>query len=370
MAAKSMKAIGRDAGLATSGCTRRLHEPFRRNAPGTTMQMLQHIHSVRSRRSCCRSVVRGAGLATAFIAAATPALGCSECGCSLSSDWAAQGYQSLPGLQTGVRFEYYNQSVLRSGTGSVDRSLLPLPNEDEIQQRTLNRNVWLGADYVFDGHWGLGVQLPYYDRSHSTIAPGDTEISTSHARGLGDLQIVGRYQRHGLRQNWGLQVGLKLPTGRTDQDFAAGPQAGEPLDRGLQLGAGTVNLLAGASWFTRPAPTVGCFAQVLLDQPLNARASFRPSPSLSFNCGARYLNASALTPQVQLNVRWDGRESGANADRGNSGDTLAYLSPGVSADLGRRSQAFVFLQLPVYQRVNGLQITPRWLLTLGLRFEL
>jgi hypothetical protein len=66
-------------------------------------------------------------------------------------------------------------------------------------------------------------------------------------------------------------------------------------------------------------------------------------------------------------VRWDGRESGANADRDNSGDALMYVSPGATVDLGMRSHAFVFLQLPVYQRVNGLQILPRWLLSAGFR---
>ncbi len=312
-------------------------------------------------------LVRVIGLATVVAATVTAGRACSECGCSLSSDWIAQGYQGLPGPEMGVRFEYYDQSDLRSGSRGVDRSLLPLPNEAEIQQRTLNRNLWLGADYVFDPHWGIGVQLPFYDRFHSTLAPGDTEISTSQARGPGDLQVVGRYQRYGLRESWGLQLGLKLPTGRIDQNFATGPQAGEPLDRGLQLGAGTVDLLAGASWFTRPGPTVGCFAQVLLDLPLGSRAGFRPSPGLAVNGGVRYLNASAVTPQIQLNVRWDGRESGVNADRDNSGDSLVYVSPGATVDLGTHSHAFVFLQLPAYQRVNGLQIMPRWLLSAGFR---
>ena len=308
-------------------------------------------------------------LAATTAAIAASGFACSECGCSLSSDWAAQGYQSLPGFQAGVRYEYYDESVLRTGTHRVDRSALSLPGDDEIQQRTLNRNFWLSTDYAFNPSWGLSVQLPYDNRFHSTIAPGDTEISTSQARGLGDLQIVGRYQHYGLDRSYGLQFGLKLPTGRIDQVFVTGPQAGAPLDRGLQLGAGTVNLLAGASWFIRPRPTIGAFAQVLLDQPLDSREDFRPSSSLSLNSGVRYLNTSAVTPQVQFNVRWDGRESGGNADRGNSGDTVVYLSPGATVDLGSRSHAFIFLQLPVYQRVNGLQILPRWLLSAGIRRE-
>jgi len=232
----------------------------------------------------------------------------------------------------------------------------------------LNRNVWLGLDYVVNRSWSVGVQVPHYDRFHSTYAPGDTELSTSRASGLGDLQVIGRYQVSTMTHNFGLQLGLKLPTGRIDQDFATGPQVGEPLDRGLQLGAGTTNLLAGCSYFIRPTANLGCFFQALADEPLDSRDGFRPAPSLSLNGGLRLLTTGSLTPQVQLNARWDGRESGPNADRDNSGDTLVYLSPGATLDLGARTHAFAFVQLPVYQRVNGLQIQPRWLLSAGLRF--
>jgi hypothetical protein len=320
------------------------------------------------RRIIVRSVSLRLGLMAAALASSpVPSPGCSECGCSLSSDWAAQGYASMPGGQASIRYEYYEQSDLRSGTHALDRAAQPRPNSEEIQQSTLNRNVWLGFDYVFNRTWGLSAQVPYYNRFHSTFAPGDTQLSTSHARGMGDLQLVGRYQKNALTHSIGVQLGLKLPTGRFGQDFASGPQAGEPLDRGLQLGSGTADLLAGGSYFVRPAPTVGAFAQVLVDQPLNSRAGFRPAPSLSLNAGVRLLTTGFLTPQVQLNVRWDGRESGPNSDRDNSGDTLAYLSPGITADVGLRWHAFAFLQVPVYQRVNGLQLTPRWLVSTGIR---
>lgn len=307
--------------------------------------------------------------ALAVVTGPVPGFGCSVCGCSLSSDWTAQGYSMMPGLQADVRYEYYRQSELRSGTGVVDRAALPSPNDEEIQQSTLNRNIWLDLDYVGSASWGVTIQVPYHDRFHSTIAPGDVDVSTSQASGLGDLRIVGRVQKSGLRTSYGLQFGLKLPTGRFDQNFAAGPQAGELLDRGLQLGTGTTDVLVGASYFTRPFVAVGCFAQVMLDQPLNSREDYRPGPSLAFNSGIRFLTTGWLTPQVQLNVRWEGRETGSNSDRDNSGSTVIHLSPGVTADLGTRVHAFAFVQLPLYQRVNGLQLEPRWLLSAGFRHD-
>jgi hypothetical protein len=294
---------------------------------------------------------------------------CSVCGCSLSSDWAAQGYAMTPGLEVGLRFEYFEQSDLRSGTGSVDRSALTFPNDDEIQQRTVNRNTWLDLNYVINSTWAVSAALPYHDRFHTTIAEGDTDISTSHASGLGDVRVLARYQKFDPQQSFSVQFGFKLPTGRFDQNFAEGPQAGELLDRGLQLGTGTTDLLAGVSWFTRPTTTLGCFAQAMLDQPLAARDGFLPSTSLTVSGGVRWLNTSRFTPQLQLNFKAEGREHGDEADTPNSGSTIVYLSPGLTAEVGARVSAFAFVQLPVYQRVNGLQLEPKWVLSTGIRWR-
>jgi hypothetical protein len=317
-------------------------------------------------------LVPAATLAAAIfiLPGAAPVLACSECSCSLSSDWAALGYTMAPGLEAGLRYEYYDQTELRRGTGRVDRAALTLPNDGEIQQRTLNRNTWLDLNQVVNSAWAITASVPVHDRFHTTIAEGDTEISTSRASGLGDVRLLGRYQISGSAHSVGFQFGLKLPTGRFDQNFVAGPRAGELLDRGLQLGTGTTDLLAGVSWFFRPAATVGFFVQAQLDQPLAARDGFLPSASLNVSSGVRWLNPSRLTPQLQLNIKTEGREHGAQADTANSGGTLAYLSPGLTAELSGRASAFVFVQLPVYQHVNGLQLEPKWILSVGLRWKL
>ena len=276
----------------------------------------------------------------------------------------------MPGLEAGLRFEYFEQSDLRSGTDSVDRSKITLPNDDEIQQRTLNRNTWLDLNYVVNAAWAVSAAVPYSDRFHTTIAEGDTDISTSRASGLGDIRLLARCQKFHSQQSFSLQFGLKLPTGRFDQNFADGPQAGELLDRGLQLGTGTTDLLAGASWFTRPAVNLGYFASVMLQQPLAARAGFLPSTSLTLSSGVRWLNSSRFTPQLQLNLKTEGREHGDKADTPNSGSTIAYLSPGVTAEVTLHTSAFVFVQLPVYQHINGRQLEPRWLFSAGWRVQL
>jgi hypothetical protein len=312
-------------------------------------------------------------LALAGVLALLPAAGraCSICGCSLSSDWAVQSFSDTSGLLATVRFEYISQSNLRTGTGNVDTAALTFPNADEIQLSTISRNTTLDLDYNSGGSWGVSLSVPFSDRDHNSIVDGDTAASTSHASGVGDVRVSARYQltSPGHTSGVNLQLGLKLPTGRIDQNFATGPEAGTPLDRGLQLGTGTTDLLAGVSAFTRPGLYWGWFAQAQFTQPLNTRDGFRPSPSLGVNLGVRRLTSGWLTPQLQVNARWDGRESGVNSDAPNSGGTFVFLSPGLTAELGERASAFAFVQLPVYQKVNGLQLEPRWLLSTGVRWK-
>ena len=307
---------------------------------------------------------------SSFIAAlaAPAASACSSCGCTLNADWATQGLASGRGWRFDLRYDYFNQSELRSGSGSVDRATIELPSESEVQQTTVNRNTTFGLEYSPDANWGVSLLLPYFDRFHTTIGEGDTDVSSSQSNGIGDLRVIARYAGFSPDHGTGIQFGLKLPTGRTDDRFRDGPLAGEIVDRGLQPGTGSTDLLLGAYHFGALAQDWDYFAQALLQQPLTSKDDFRPGTGVNLSLGTRYVANAFFVPQLQLNVRAEKRESGANADIANSGATLAYLSPGVTLNFSRRFAGFVFVQAPVWQRVNGLQIEPRYSISAGLHY--
>ena len=251
----------------------------------------------------------------------------------------------------------------------VSRASLELPNEREIQRTTVNRNTTLSLDYAPSRAWGLNLQLPYFDRYHSTVAEDDSELSYSHSHGIGDARVVGRYQGFSPDASFGLTFGLKLATGATDTRFYAGPQTGEKLDAGLQPGTGTTDALVGVYKFGNLQSGLGYFAQAYVQLPLDSHDGFKPGVGFNLNAGLRYLAWASITPQLQLNVRAEKRESGANADVENSGATLAYASPGLSFRISQRWDGYAFVQVPVYQHVNGLQLEPRLLYTAGLQYR-
>ena len=299
------------------------------------------------------------------------AAACSSCGCTLNSDWSSQGYTTSSGLHWDLRYDYFDQSELRSGTRSVARANVPLPAEQEVQQNTINRNLTLGLDYSPARNWGVNVLIPYFDRPHTTFDEGESELSGSHSRGLGDVRIVGRYQGFQPDLSIGVQFGVKLPTGEIGDTFRSGPLAGEAVDRGLQLGTGTADLLLGLYTVHSLGGSFAYFGNLLWQQPLNSRNDFKPGAGVNLTMGLRYTGMlpAGMSPQLQVNVRAEKRESGANADIPNSGATLAYISPGLGFKLSARLDGFAFVQVPVYQRVNGLQLEPRVLSSVGLRYR-
>ena len=74
---------------------------------------------------------------------------------------------------------------------------------------------------------------------------------------------------------------------------------------------------------------------------------------------------STVSLLLQLNALWRGRDSGEQAEPDDSGGKYLFLSPGISVMVARNVQLFAIVQLPLYQYVNGVQLTANWGATAG-----
>jgi TonB dependent receptor len=313
----------------------------------------------------------------------TLALACASCGCSLSSDWETIGVSGSSGFKMDVRYDYLNQDQLRSGSSTITPSAASqISNHgesQEVERYTKNNYLTVGLDYSPNKNWGVNVQLPLIYRSHSTLGTDSDGITAvpgggqydSHTANLGDVKVMGRYQGFSAQHNVGVIVGLKLPTGshtETGTSTDATAPGSVAIDRGLQPGTGTTDAILGAYYVNALNKDWDYFVQGTVQKALNTRDEYKPGDAVSVNAGIRYMRFEQAMPQLQLNAKYLRHDEGASADTISTGGTLVYLSPGVSIPVSKQLSVYGFVQLPVYQHVNGVQLTPHYVASVGMRW--
>jgi hypothetical protein len=292
---------------------------------------------------------------------------CGSAFCMVNTNWNLQGFAPENGLRVDVRYEYIKQDELRAGSGRVAAGQLPR-HHDEV--KTINRNLLTEFDYTIDRDWALAASAPIVDRDHTHIHnhQGAQLVEHWNFTRVGDVRLTGRRQwtaedpaTHALGF-YGLNFGLKLPTGDIDVRNGNGDRA----ERSLQPGTGTTDLVFGA-YYTRVLPASGAswFVQGLVQTPLNSREDYRPGRRVTLDVGYRYEATDAIGLMIQLNALYRGKDSGLQAEPEDTGGRFIYLSPGISYAVTKATQLYAFVQKPLYQHVNGVQLTADWSAVVG-----
>jgi len=339
-----------------------------------------------------------AACALSTLAAPLPALACATCGCSLSTD-AAMGYSAAPGWRVNLQYDFINQDQLRSGTHSVSAASVAALNPaaaQEVEHDTINRYLTLGIGYTPSPEWNFNLQIPYIDRSHTTYGAATPDqltadnLSGATVSSLGDIKFLAAWQGLLPTHNLGLQLGVKLPTGRyggpnadgsgtVGRDpvaFTRGPNAQQPspgnlLDTSLQPGTGSTDLIVGAYFYQAVSQDFDAFVSGQFQAAVAHRldtpgADYRPGNLASLSFGLRDEAHPDWVPQLQVNVTRKSHDQGALADTADTAGTVAYLSPGIAVTLAKGWQAYGFVQLPVYSRLDGYQLFPHWTASAGI----
>ncbi len=313
---------------------------------------------------------------------ATEAQACAACGDTLSKEWGTQGVSTTPGFTADLSYSYVNQNQQRYGTNTASSALIGQLQGagQEVEDYTVTRTATASLNYCTDT-WGVDTQFPFVQRKHGTFGTLDLtggSYSSSSEIGLGDVRVIGRYTGFSADKTAGIIVGIKLPTGSTNANFNAGDALNTPLDRSLQIGTGSTDVIFGG-FLTGTIEEYGWFAQGTVQHAVATKTiggqDYTPGDTYSLNTGIRHAKFGAkFTPMLQLNFINRRADSGTAATppdalTGGSatGGTLVYLAPGALVRVGGGTSVYGFIQLPVYQNVNSLQLSPRYTLTLGIK---
>lgn len=326
------------------------------------------------------------------------ALACATCGCSLSSD-AAMGYSAEAGWRINLEYDFINQNQLRNGSravpGTQPASINDAGGSQEVERQTINRYVNLAISYSPSTNWNFSAIIPYIDRSHTTYGNATTDqltpdnVSGASSTGLGDIKLIGSYQGLLPTHNLGVQLGIKLPTGRYGGQnvltgatvgrnpvfFSSGPNAsaGQALDTSLQPGTGTTDIIVGAFYYQAISQDFdafinGQFQSAVMKKLDQDGADFRSGNASTVSFGVRYEANPAVVPQLQINMSRKRADQGALADTMNTAGTVAYLSPGVTVSVLKNLQVYGFVQKPIYSKLDGYQLAPRWTGAVGMSY--
>jgi hypothetical protein len=302
---------------------------------------------------------------------AMPTLAVASCGaafCTVNSNWTSESATTESGSVFDLRYEYINQNQPRASGENVAVGEIP-HDHDEVS--TVNRNLLATYSHTFGSGFGVSVIAPIVERYHLHIQNNDDGSQTPESwkfRELGDVRVVGRYQLPFIGDptqpsTAGITFGAKLPTGRTNVANANG----ELAERTLQPGSGTTDAIIGAYYHQKlPQWNSTWFTQFQYQHALNSHNDFKPGSQFGVDAGFRYGVTDKLGALVQVNALVKQRDSGLQAEPDDSGGRYVSISPGLSYAVTETLQIYGFFQKPVYQHVNGVQLTADKAFVVGL----
>lgn len=303
-----------------------------------------------------------------FGVAAEARASCGSMACEMNPAWDIESLTHDQGLRLDLRCSYSRADTLRAGSDKVAPPDFEGSGEEIENRRTLNQTLTADLDYAINRTWSVWVQVPVVSRDHAhAIDSLPPEVEQASYAELGDVRVAGKYRFMAADHGWGggVRIGLKLPTGDTDQEMAPG----EAMEASLQPGTGSTDLILGGHLHGSLGDSKwGGFAQLQAQTPLAHRSGFEPGDSVGVDLGVYYPFGESVTGLLQMNYLYRGRDSGGLADPdGHSGGSAIYFTPGLSILVGANMHAYGSVQIPIRQKVNGEQLTAPWILTLGLR---
>lgn len=317
-----------------------------------------------------------AGALLVFLPATSIWATCGSANCFLITG-TEQGVGLRGHLTIDLSFRYVIQDRKLSGTKEVGDVLTPkvdfengvLEPDHHREIRTQNTLVEIDMAYGLTERLTLAWELPLInDRDHEHFdevgTPEEHFTREDGTSGFGDLRVGVRYGL--LVREQQLLVGgllVKFPTGQYKLRDSEGG-INEPT---IQPGTGSTDFIGSLLYSHQVIPLkaewfVSGSHRVNRENGLDYRFGDETQASLGF----RYKTGRQVTWSLQLNGRRTGRDTFLGAGVPSTGSTLVNLTPGLKLDSDTGTSIYGFVQIPIYEKVNEVNLAPRAGLLIGI----
>jgi hypothetical protein len=319
-----------------------------------------------------------------------------------------EGATSLP---VGSWYGSFSSEIVKNRSFSDDKLIglraFDIVNhgaaEDDLHSIEKVSSTSLTLAYGYSENLTLGLHLPYIEREnirepeeghshdgapiviHDVIEHGDSS-------GIGDVTLMGLYRFHNTSTTQiALLFGIKLPTGKDDQDgfenkvfvrrinTGVSPEHGhgdssghahngDRLETHQQPGSGSYDPMLGFA-YSRELGPVDLNSSLLYSFANKGSQSTNLGDSLKYNLGLTYSLYNYLDFVLELNGEWRDSEVRGKSVIGNSGGSHLYLSPGIRFHPAGDWTASISFGIPLHEDIHGFQSEPESRLAGNLGFN-
>lgn len=289
-------------------------------------------------------------------------------------------------MRLDYSYEYSDQDQPRVGRHRASVGEIP-GHHDELF--TVSEVQRLGLEAGLTSRWSVQFILPFVQREHQHIHHhmGSDLLESWDVKGMGDLTFLNRVAvvqpENPAHPALFLSAGVKLPTGKDNakgisQDTTNAIES-EEAEVGIQPGSGSTDLILGASGLQ--SYSVPTLTQAYARLPIfwsttyrfngKGKEDYRLGNTLIANAGFVYplFPKVGWTTQVNLRISRPDDAGKTNEEIEKTGGTYVYASPGFRFELGENFWSYITLQLPIYQRVNEIQLTSDQNLLTGISYR-
>ncbi len=313
----------------------------------------------------------------------------AEASCGSSNCTLIRGSQS--GLANEGRFvvdlsyRYIRQTDKKKGSsdfnGNVDVAKVEFEGPaiepaHHREFRTINELAQLDISYGVTERFTISINVPFLnDRQHEHMDGCDhgdctvPEAEFSNAdgtNGFGDITLMAKYAAlHTTKHLLIAGVGLKFATG----DFKLKNSEGDINEPTIMPGTGSNDPVISAlyNYFFIPNK-LSFFASASHRFTTENSLDYEFGDSTFIDGGVSYQLNEKVNLITQINTRISRRDEFLGMDVPNTGVTFINVTPGVVLTATENVSLYTHVQVPIYQRVNDVNIVPNFGIMAGLSY--
>ena len=303
----------------------------------------------------------------------------ASCGCaSCPIDVNTQEKMAAGSVRLDYSYEVINQDQPRIGRRRAAVEEIA-GHHDEVETYSETRRLGIEAGLM--SRWSIRASLPFVHVEHAHIHhhQGEDLRESWNFDGMGDLtllnRLVVRQAPSSASPTLSLLAGGILPMGRDRIVNADGDEA----ETGILPSKSAYSLILGLSSMQSAAvPTANgltasmpFFASSTYQWNGRGRDDYRMGNMWLVNVGCTYpvLPKLGFMNQINLKINRQDDAGKTNEEVEKTGGTFVYYSPGIQLTLAEGLWAMLYVQLPIYQHVNEIQLTSAYNIFGGLSYR-